>query len=267
MTTRTMVRVAIIPIFSFSILSGAQIGRHDYIDQLTKLTELADSKHYREAINGYKRLEAQSGTPWWLQAASEYEIAELYGLLDEMDNAIAALRRAVQLGFDDCISPSTSKNLAATLRNPQVAKALAAMKIREADFRELVWLKAETQQAEHDARMMITENINRVDQHPTEIPQAQLPTRPTTSAGVLYWRQQLMLMQRAQRDYVNKSDKERMAHAAAMRVIAGASASAALESAARARVAADSRKAEIRKRAFVPVASSSDQLRSCSEWK
>jgi hypothetical protein len=229
------------------------------------VTELTDSQQYREAINGYKRLE--SGAPEWLKAGAEYEIAELYAELNETDNAIAALSNAVQLGFDDCLTPSTSKRLGKILRHPKTTQALAGMKITEADFRELVWLKSEVEHAEHDARMMITDNINRVDQQETEIPQAQLPARPTRSPGVLYWRQQLLLIQRAQREFVKKSDEERMVHAATMGVINGASSSAALESARQARVSAESRKAEIRKRAFVPATASSDQPRPCSEWR
>src|SRR4030095_15186264 len=153
-----------------------------------------------------------------------------------------------------CLSPRASEHLPAVLKNPRATQALAGMMITEADFRELVWLKSEVEHAEHDARLMITDNINRVDQQETEIPQAQMPTRPTTSAGVLYWRQQLLLIQRAQREYVSKSDTERMRHAATMGVIAGgASQSAVLQSGLKARAAAESRKAEIRKRAFVPV--------------
>jgi hypothetical protein len=152
------------------------------------------------------------------------------------------------------------------LKNPKATQALAGMRIAEADFRELIWLKSKVEHAEHDARMMITENVNRVDQQPTEVPQAQLPTRPTTSAGVLYWRQQLLLMQRAQREFVERSDEERMTHAATMGVIAGAPGAAALESARRARAAAEARKAEIHKRAFVPVTTPSDRTKPCSEW-
>lgn len=262
-----MFHIALISIFLFSFLAGpARIAPQDYTDQLMKLTELTDSKRYREAISGYNRLKAQPGTPEWLKAASEYEIAELYAAMNETDNAISALGRAVQLGFDDCITPRNSERLAAVLKTPKATQALAGMKISEADFRELVWLKAEVGHAEHDARMMITDNINRVDQQATEIPQAQLPTRPTSSAGVLYWRQQLLLMQRAQREFVKKSDEERMKHAATMGVISGGSQSAMLESARKARSAAESRKAEIRKRAFVPSRASSDQLKPCSEW-
>lgn len=265
-----MCRTAVIPITFFLFLAPV-IGQpqpQDYTDELMRVTELTDNKQYREAIDGYRRLQAQPGTPDWLKAASEYEVAELYAALRENDKAVAALSHAVQLGFDDCITPRSSERLRTILKNPKATQALQGMKIAEADFRELVWLKAEVEHAEHDARMMITENINRVDQQATEIPQAQLPARPTTSAAVLYWRQQLLLMQKAQREFVKKSDEERMVHAATMRVTAGgASQPAVLESARKARVAAESRKQEIRTRAFVPAAAASDVLMPCSDWK
>ena len=264
-----MFRISVISICLIALLVGARMAHaeQDYVDQLMKLTELSDNQQYREAINGYKTLESQPGAPGWLKAGSEYEIAELYAELNETDNAIAALNNAVQLGFDDCLTPRTSKRLATILRNPKATQALAGMKISEGDFRELVWLKSEVEHAEHDARMMITDNINRVDQQSTEIPQAQLPTRPTNSAGVLYWRQQLLLIQRAQREFVTKSDEERMAHAATMGVIAGSSQSAVLESARQARATAESRKADIRKRAFVPMTTTSGPPKPCSEWQ
>lgn len=262
-----MFRLSLMSIFLFSFLAGVLVvsAQQDYIDQLIQLTELTDSQQYREAINGYKKLESQPGAPEWLKAGAEYEIAEVYAALNETDNAIAALNNSVQLGFDDCLTPRTSKRLATILKNPKTTQVLAGMKITEADFRELVWLKSEVEQAEHDARMMITDNINRVDQQSTEIPQAQLPTRPTRSAGVLYWRQQLLLIQRAQREFVKKSDEERMVHAATMGVVNGSSQSAVLESARQARATAESRKAEIRRRAFVPLTPSSDRLKPCSE--
>jgi tetratricopeptide (TPR) repeat protein len=220
---------------AYAYLAAAQ---QDYVDQLRPLIDLTDNQQFREAIQGYQKLQSQSRSPVWLKAAAQYEIAELYAALNESENAVAALTRAAALGYDDCLSPLTSKRLATVLRNPRTTQALAAMKITEADFRELVWLKSEVEHAEHDARMMITENINRVDQQPTDIPQARIPTRQTASAGVLYWRQQLLLMQRAQREFVQKSDEERMVHAATMGVVAGASQSAVLESARQARATA-----------------------------
>jgi hypothetical protein len=263
-----MLRISVMLIVLFSLMAGVCVtsAQQDYIDRLIKLSELTGNQQFREAINGYKRLAAEPGTPEWLKAGSEYEIADLYAALNDTDNTIAALNRAVQLGFDDCLSPRASDHLAKILKNPQAIQALAGMKITEADFRELVWLKSEVEHAEHDARMMITENINRVDQQPTEIPQVQLPARSTTSAGVLYWRQQLLLIQRAQREYVQRSDQERMVHAATMGVVSGVSGSAVLESARQARVTAESRKAETRKRAFVPMTTSSNQSKPCSAW-
>jgi hypothetical protein len=237
----------------------------DYIDELTRLSQLASDGQYQQAIEGYQALQAQAGTPNWLRAASEFEIADLHGALHETDKAIASLGRSVQLGYDDCLTPRTSEHLAGMLKNPQAAQALAGMKISEADLRELAWLQREVENAGHDAQLMITDNINRVDQQATEIPQASLPTRPTTSPAVLYWRQQLLLMQRAQREFVKNSDEERMVHAATMGIVSGSSSSAALESAQLAHAAAESRRAEIRKRAFVLPASASGQAKSCSE--
>src|ERR1043166_7360949 len=187
-----MVRMAVISISLFSLLVGVRLARaqQDYIDELIKLGQLSANQQYREAIDGYKRLESQPGAPDWLKAGSEYEIAELYAQLSETDNAIGALNNAVQLGFDDCLAPPSSKPLETILKNPKATQVLAGMKINEGDFRELVWLKSEVEHADHDTRMVITANINRLDQQWTDIPQAKLPMRPTHSAGVLYWREQ-----------------------------------------------------------------------------
>jgi hypothetical protein len=179
-----------------------------------KLGELASAGQYREALGGFRKLQEQPGTPRWLRAASEYEIAELQAALHENEGAMAALGRSVQLGYDDCLTPRSSKHLASIVANPKARQALAAMKIAEADLHELAWLQREAAQAVHEASLMITDNINRVDQQPTEIPQSRLPTRSTTSPAVLYWRQQLLMAQRAQREYVKTSDEERMVHAA-----------------------------------------------------
>ncbi len=263
-----MSRVTFIAILLFSAVAGvfAQTEQQDYTSQLLKLTTSTDKRQYREAIEGYKLLEAQPGTPGWLKAACEFEMAELHAALQETDHAITALGGAVRLGFDDCITPRASERLQMTLQDPKAAQLLAAMKIAEADFRELVWLKAEVQHARHDGRMMIIENTNRLDHEATAVPQAQLPTRPTNSAGVLYWRQQLVLCQRIQREFVMRADVQRIRHATRMAMITGVSSSAMFESARRARVAAESRRLEIRRRAFVPVTPLSDQPRSCSEW-
>ena len=161
-----MLRVALFSFFLLLFLPGvrAQTQRQGYTDELFRLYQLDENnKQYREAIDGYKSLQAQPGVPGWLKAGTEYEIAELYGVLNDTDNALAALSRAAQLGFDDCITPRNAERLAATLKNPKANEVLAGMKITEADLQELIWLKAEVQNAHHDAKMMIIENTNRLD--------------------------------------------------------------------------------------------------------
>ena len=263
-----MSRIALVPLVLFLSFAWAptSAGQHDYTAELTKLIELTDAGQQREAITGYRKLQAQANTPAWLKAAAEYEVADLYAAMGQSDQALAALGRSAQFGYDDCLSPRESKHLKPLLANPKAAQALAGMKISDADFRELAWLKSEVEHAGHDAKTMIADNIDRVDQQETEIPQARLPTRPTTSAGVLYWRQQLLLMQKAQRDFVRQSDEERMVHAATMSVAeSGASNSAMLESARLAHAAAAARQADIRKRAFVAPASAGP-VKVCTEW-
>jgi hypothetical protein len=264
-----MFRAALIAILLFSVLTGvfAQTEPQDYTSQLLKLATLTDSQQYREAIEGYRLLRRQPGTPGWLKAACEFETAELYAALHDTDRAVSALGGAVRLGFDDCLAPRASERLRTILQEPKATQTLAEMKIAEANFRELVWLKAEAQHARHDGRMMILENTNRLDHDATAIPQAQLPTRPTTSAAVLYWRQQLLLRQRIQREFVMRADMERIRHATRMAIITGrVSSSALLESARRARAAAESRRLEIRRRSFTLATPLPDRLRSCSEW-
>ena len=60
-----MIRTGLISIFLFLLPAGAAVlaTQQDYIDELMKLSQLTDDEQYREAINGYKRLESQPGRP------------------------------------------------------------------------------------------------------------------------------------------------------------------------------------------------------------
>ena len=107
--------------------------------------------------------------------------------------------------------------------------------------------------------------MNRVDQQETVVPQASIPARPTESVGVLYWRQQLRIMQAAQRTYVLASDRERMVHVAAHtehrrrrdeRRDRG--------SGRQARARAESRRLQIQRRAFTVLPNSTTLLRPCA---
>lgn len=244
---------------------GPALGSQDFTDELTRLIELTDNKRFKEAIEGYRHLLNRPASPRWLKAGSQYEIAELYARLTDRRAAVEALREALELGFDDCQSALTSEHLAPVVNAPDVRERLRTVSLSEQDALEIVWLKAEVAHAEHDAKTMITENVNRVDQQETVVPQASVPTRPTESAGVQYWRQQLRIMQAAQRTYVLASDRERMVHAAAMQSTAGSANSAAIaESGRQARARAESRRLEIQRRAFKVLPISTAQVRPCS---
>ena len=252
-------------VVGFLLLIAPLMASQDLTDELTKLIELTDNGRFAEAIEGYRRLYNQPTSPQWLKAGSQYEIAELYARLRDNRAAATALREALALGFDDCQSPLKSEHLASVVKEADLRERLRTLAIGEPDALEIVWLKAEVGHAEHDAKMMITENVNRVDQQETHVPQAIIPTRPTGSAGVLYWRQQLRIMQAAQRAYVRASDRERMVHAATMQSISGGTTSAAIaESARQARARAESRQLEIHKRALKVSSSSTAQVRPCS---
>lgn len=250
---------------AFLLLLAPVHAAQDFTDELTRLIELTDSERFAEAIEGYRRLASQPASPQWLKAASQYVMAELYGRLGNRAAAAAALARALELGFDDCQTVLKSEHLSAVVKAPDLRQRIRNIATAEADHLETVWLKSEVDHAEHDAKMMISENINRVDQQETVVPQAAVPTRPTESAGVLYWRQQLRLMQAAQRRYVLESDRERMAHAATMQGIAGGGDSAAmLESARQAHVQADARRLDIQRRAFKAPPQPGAPVKPCS---
>jgi hypothetical protein len=244
----------------------AQSEQQDQASQILKLAGLAENKRYREAINGYRLLIARPGTPGRLKVDCEYQIAALPAALRETESAVASLIGAVRPGFDDSIAAFSRERLRPILHDPRATGALAEMKITEADYRELVWLKAEAQHARHGSRRMILENTNRLDPDATAIPQAQSPVRPTTSAAAMYRREQVLLCQRLQREFVMKADVQRIRHAATMAALRGVSAQVAFEPARRARLVAEARKLEIRERAFVPPAGSPDPPRPCSEW-
>jgi hypothetical protein len=248
-------------VLAFGLITATQ---EDYTAELTRLIGLSDAKEFRQAIDGYKKLAADPSSPGWLKAASEYEIAELYARSSERQPALEAMREAVRLGFDDCHSPLNSEHLAPLIGASDLNSLLRQIALPESDDREIVWLQAEVEHAGHDAKMMITENINRVDQQPTVVPQSPIPTRETRSTGVLYWRQQLRLMQAAQRNYVEQSDHARMAHAATMQALGGAGPSAVLHSAIDAAGRADARKTEIRRRAFTAPAGVETTIKPCS---
>jgi hypothetical protein len=131
----------------------------------------------------------------------------------------------------------------------------------------LFWLKSEMSNLEHDIKMMITENINRLDSDFTETPQSQIPSRQTSSPSVLYARKNVMLMQQIQKTYVKQSDEERIQHNATMGVINSApDQQAILISKQQAAERADARRKAISQRTYKQLPGNSNELKTCSSY-
>ncbi len=150
--------------------------------------------------------------------------------------------------------------------DPAFQKTLSSIRIASSDYQELVWLHAERENAEHEGKMMITANMNRLDQHFTEVPVSVIPSRTTNSAGVLYARALLRLVQEALKRFVQQSDEERIRHTAAMTIINGAPSPSDVQlSITQADAAAASRKAAIQQRAFRLPAGASVAQQACPQ--
>jgi hypothetical protein len=234
-----------------------------YDDELVRLSGLMENKQYAEAIEGYGKLAINSNSPDWLKAFSFVEMS--VASLESGNQATGReyFAKAVDLGYDDCLEIGKQDALKRASSEPQFKAIIQRMKISEADLNELFWLKKEFDLIDHDARMMITANINRMDQDPTEIPQSAIPIRPTKSLGVIAAREMVRLMQSIQKNVVQQSDQQRIEHVATMGVIQGTDQSAVLLSKAETARQAESRKLEVQKRAYSPPANLSTTPAPC----
>jgi hypothetical protein len=237
----------------------------EYDDELLRLADLIGKKDYSAAIEGYQKLANSPSSPGWLKAGSYFEIASVKLQQGKQEDAFSSLDQAIQNGFNDCFA--IQQDVFADVRSsPDIQRRLAAMKISEADYAELFWLKTEMNNLEHDIKMMITENINRLDDDFTETPQSEIPTRETKSAAVLYARENVRLMQEIQKTYVKQSDEERIQHNATMRVINGeVDQQAILISKQEAAENADVRRKAVTQRAF-QNSDRSNEPKPCSEY-
>lgn len=238
----------------------------DYQHELFRLADLISKKEYEEAIQGYQALADVSSTPQWLKASAYFEIASAKLEQGKKVEGLSSIDKAIELGFDDCIA--IQQDAFAELKgSKEIASRLDRMKISEADYHELFWLKAEMNNLEHDIKMMITENIDRSDSDFTETPQSEIPSRETSSAAVLYARENVRLMQEVQKTYVKQSDEERISHNATMGIISGsANQQAILISKQQAAEHAEGRRKDVLRRAYKQQPNDSSELKSCSSY-
>jgi hypothetical protein len=237
----------------------------EYDAELLSLADQIGKKEYTSAIEGYQKLANSPSSPGWLKAGAYFEISSAKLQQGKPEEAFSSLDQAMKNGFDDCFA--IQQDIFADLRSsPEIQRRLASMKISEADYAELFWLKTEMNNMEHDIKMMITENINRLDDDYTEIPQSEIPTRETKSSAVLYARENVRLMQEIQKSYIKQSDEERIQHNATMRVINDAvDTEAILISKREAAERADARRKAVVQRAFQNI-DRSNQPKPCSEF-
>jgi hypothetical protein len=238
----------------------------DYHDELLRLADLIGKKDYDAAIQGYSSLADASSTPKWLKAGAYYEIASAKLQQSKTAEGLAAIDKAIEFGYDDCIAVEQD-SFAELKGSKEIGSRLDQMKISEVDYHELFWLKAEMNYLEHDIKMMITENINRLDSDFTETPQSQIPSRETSSSAVLYARENVRLMQEVQKTYVKQSDEERIRHNATMGIISGGSnQQAILISKQQSAESAEARRKDISRRAYKQQPGDSSELKSCSSY-
>lgn len=234
--------------------------------QLVEILQLVDEKKYAEAIRGYENFLRTA--PKSIQGPVQFEMATLHAALGDKDNALKLFEQAIGSGFDDCIAIAQYTEWKPMKSDPKFSALYGRVRISEADLKELYWLKAEIEHVTHDTKMMITENMNRMDTGFTAIPQSALPVRATSSPAVAFNRELLSIMHQVQRHFVMESDKGRIEHVTAMGIISGgASQAQILESARLADHAAQERQRAIQTRKFLLPAGAGTTPRTCAEWQ
>jgi len=257
-----------VPIISICILLflGILVESADYSKQLLEIMQMVDEKKYPEAIAGYEEFLKEASKS--LHGGVQFEIATLHAALGKKEQALSKMEQAIQAGFDDCLAALKYEEWKPFREDPRFMNLFSKAQISEADLKELYWLKAEIEHVNHDTKMMITENTNRMDTHFTVVPQSEIPVRPTTSSGVLFSREILKMMHEVQRSFVMQSDTARMEHVTTMAVISGGTSSEQIQEFSRlANQAAEERKRAIQLRKFSLPASVGTAKRSCSDWK
>jgi tetratricopeptide (TPR) repeat protein len=248
------------------MVAGSAVRAADYSEQLLPIMQLVQDKKYSEAIAGYEKFLQQA--PQSLQSSVQFEIASLHAAMGNKASALEMMEQAIRAGFDDCLAVRQYEEWKSFSTDPRFNELCSRIRVSEADSKELYWLKAEIESVHHDTKMMITENINRVDNGITAVPQSAIPIRETASPGVLFNREVLKVQQRVQKQYVFLADKARIQHLTRMTIISGgASAEQVALSSRFAGRMAEERTRAINARKFSVPAGAGTTPRPCADWK
>ncbi len=256
-------------VVGFLLMLGIPVGilaQADSSPQLYLLMSLVQEKKYPEALAGYETFLKQA--PKALQGAVQFEIAAVHAAMGNKDRALATLELAIQSGFDDCPAMQEREELNSIRSDPRFRELQSRLRVSEADLKEIFWLKAEVGNVRHDSKMMISENVNRVDTAFTVVAQPAIPIRATTSPAALYNRELLKATLNSQRSFIFQADKLRIQHVTNMRIISGgASAEAVARSLQLAGSTAEGRKRAIDARKFSLPPGAATTPRPCASGK
>ncbi len=250
---------------SWLLLGPLPLPATDLVQRLQVVKELVEARKLADAVAEYETL--LKDAPRSLQGPLEFEMAALHAVLGNGDRALVLVGQAVECGFDDCVAVQREE-LKAFRDDSGFSAIVSRVRISEADLKELYWLKAELLNVSHETKMMITENMNRVDSGMTVVPQSAIPVRETASPGVLFNRELLKAMHQAQRRYVLQADKLRMSHVTKMTIISGGpSARQVALSASYAQRNAEQRKQAVEARRFAGSSGLATTPQPCGAWK
>lgn len=202
-----------------SLFMAANLFGGTYRDEMVRLSGLLYNKDYTTAIAEYKVVLKDPALPRFLQAAGHFDLGFAYFSSNQVDMGLAAFDKSVQLGFDDFIAVHEQDVFKSLYGNARFREIYGRMRISPADVAELYWLRSEISAVIHDMKMMITENIGRIDEEYTEVPQSKIPARATSSVGVLTQREVLAIIQTMQINNVRESDISRKNHLMQMDII------------------------------------------------
>lgn len=193
-----------------------------YGDQIVKIGEEITVGNFSSAQKLLKSLEHKLSlgySPHWTKTLIHYEKSRLLLAQGQVDSGLNHLEAAVKGGFDIFMDILQDPLFQKIFDHDRFKGIYGAMRISPRDMREIYWLKGEIQQAHHDTTMMIIENIGRVDEDYTEVPQNTLSFHPTTSIGVRAYRAILRNVLRQQKWTVLRSDIIRKHHLLHMQII------------------------------------------------
>jgi len=185
-----------------------------------RLIATGDQQRGRQALTALLSAASHRG-PRWMLALIHALLADLHGVIGDLLAGIEYFRRAVDLGWNDCVAIWSDPGFIRLSRVPGFADVYSQVHVSPADLEELHWLHAEAAVVVREMTRITAENVGRRDGGITDIPQCPLPTRTPDGAGVLGARATLAVIQHFERESIAAEDLRRKGARAAIDLIDG----------------------------------------------